>query len=261
MSSEEKQFKKLLNLMRTLRSKDGCPWDRQQTHTSLKPCLVEETCEVLDAIDKKNPLKLKDELGDLLYQIIFHSQIAKERGRFTINDVMKHSHAKLTRRHPHVFAKGFRKKIKGAKNVIDHWHKLKHKETKRKGSKSVVENIPLTLPALQKAGKIQRRVATVGFDWKHLKQVINKVEEELREVKKAIKEKKPGSIKEEIGDLLFAIANLSRFLDIEPENALHQTINKFINRFKKLEKLLAKQSKDIEKCSLNELEKSWKKVK
>lgn len=261
MSNENKQFKKLVYLMRTLRSKGGCPWDRQQTHKSLKPYLVEETCEVLDAIDKKNPEKLKDELGDLLYQILFHSQIAKERGRFDINDVIENSYTKLTRRHPHVFVKRFRKKIKGAKRVIEYWHKLKHKETKSKGRKSVVENIPLSLPALQKAGKVQRRVATVGFQWKHTRQIINKVEEELKELKKAIKEKKSNKISEETGDLLFAIVNLSKFLDIEPENALHQTINKFIIRFRKLEKALAKQGKDIEKCSLKEMEKIWNKIK
>lgn len=259
MKNENKQFKQLLNLMQTLRSKNGCPWDKAQTHKSLKPYLIEETCEVLDAIDKKSPTKLKDELGDLLYQVIFHSQIAKERGRFTINDVMEHSYNKLRRRHPHVFED---KRVKGAKNVIELWHKLKYKETKKgKKKQSVVENIPLTLPALQKAGKVQRRVATVGFDWKHTKEVMNKVEEELGEVKQAIKLKKPIKISEEIGDLLFAIANLSRFLGIEPENALHQTINKFINRFKKVEKLLAKQGKDIEECSLKEMEKVWKKVK
>lgn len=258
MAKEDKLFKQLTGLMNALRSKGGCPWDRQQTHKSLKPYLVEETCEVLDAIDKKNPKKLKDELGDLLYQILFHSQIAKEHGRFTINDVIENAYTKLRRRHPHVFGK---KKIKSAKKVIEHWDKLKHKENKDKGRKSVVENIPHTLSALRKAGKVQRRVATVGFCWQHTKEVLKKVDEELREVKEAIKKKRPGKISEEIGDLLFAITNLSRFLSIEPENALHQTINKFIIRFKKVEQLLAKQGKDIENCSLKEMETVWNRVK
>lgn len=258
MAKKDISFKKLTLLMRTLRSKGGCPWDRQQTHKSLKPYLVEETCEVLDAIDKKSPKKLKEELGDLLYQVIFHSQIAKERGRFTINDVVENAYTKLRRRHPHVFGK---KHLKGAKKVIQHWHKLKHKEAKGKGRRSVVENIPLTLPALQKAGKVQRRVATVGFDWEHIKEVLDKVEEELKEVKHAVKNQRPGKISEEIGDLLFAITNLSRFLGIEPENALHQTINKFITRFKKVEQTLARQGKDLENCTLEEMERVWNRIK
>lgn len=248
-------FTKLVNLMSTLRSKGGCPWDRKQTHKSLKPYLVEETCEVLDSIDKKSPKKLMEELGDLLYQIIFHAQIAKERGRFTIDDVLGNAYKKLRRRHPHVFGKI---KIKGADKVIEHWHKLKLKETKRK---SIVSDIPHTLPALQKAGKVQRKVATVGFDWRHVNEVIDKVEEELREVKNAIKKKRPSEITEEIGDLLFAIVNLSRFLGVEPENALHQTINKFIVRFQKVERLLAKKGKEIEHSTLEEMEDAWNRCK
>lgn len=254
----QKLFTRLVDLMTTLRSKGGCPWDRKQTHKSLKPYLVEETCEVLDSIDKRNSRKLMEELGDLLYQILFHSQIAKERKRFTIDDVIENAYNKLHRRHPHVFGKV---KIKGADKVIEHWHKLKLKEERKKTKKSVVADIPLTLPALQKAGKVQRKVAVVGFDWKHVHEVMDKVEEELREVKNAIKKEKPSRITEEIGDLLFAIVNLSRFLGIEPENALHQTINKFIVRFQKVEKLLAKKGKDIEECTLEEMEEAWNRCK
>ena len=254
MKKTDKLFSDLVRLMAALRSKNGCPWDKAQTHKSLKPCLVEETYEVLDAIDRKNPRKLLDELGDLMYQILFHAQIAAERKRFTINDVLKHSHQKLSRRHPHVFGN---KKIKGARNVIRHWHRHKWQEEEKKAYKSAVANIPKTLPALQKAGKVQRKAAQVGFEWKHEHEVLGKIEEELAEVKAAIKNRKPSQITEEIGDLLFAITNLARWLDIEPENALHQTINKFIIRFRKVEKLLAGQGKDIEKCSLQEMEKAW----
>lgn len=255
MSKEGINFTKLVRLMSTLRSKEGCPWDKKQTHKSLKPYLVEETCEVLDSINKKKPEKLKEELGDLLYQILFHSQIAKERDRFTINDVLENSYKKLRRRHPHVFGNI---RIKGADKVIEHWHKLKLKEAK---TKSVVSDIPITLPALQKAGRVQRKVATVGFDWRHINEVLDKVDEELGEVKDAIKKEKASRIAEEIGDLLFAIVNLSRFLGIEPENALHETINKFIIRFRKVEKLLTKQGKDIEECTLEEMERAWNRCK
>lgn len=255
MSKEGINFTKLVRLMSTLRSKEGCPWDKKQTHKSLKPYLVEETCEVLDSINKKKPEKLKEELGDLLYQILFHSQIAKERNRFTINDVLENSYKKLRRRHPHVFGNI---RIKGADKVIEHWHKLKLKEAK---TKSVVSDIPITLPALQKAGRVQRKVATVGFDWRHINEVLDKVDEELGEVKDAIKKEKASRIAEEIGDLLFAIVNLSRFLGVEPENALHETINKFIIRFRKVERLLAKQGKDIEECTLEEMERAWNRCK
>jgi len=252
-------FSKLVWLMAKLRSKTGCPWDRVQTHKSLKPYLVEETCEVLDAINKKNPKMLMDELGDLLYQVIFHAEIAKERKQFDINDVIENSYAKLKHRHPHVFGK---QKIRGAENVITSWHKFKLKEARKRSKKhSVVSNIPHVLPALQKAGKVQRKVAVVGFDWKHIHDIINKVDEELGEVKDAIKKGKPSYIREEIGDLLFAIVNLSRFFGIESEHALHETINKFIARFQKIEKLLKRKGKNIEECSLPEMEKAWNEVK
>jgi len=258
MKKEKINFQKLLGLMARLRGKNGCPWDRKQTHKSLKPYLVEETCEVLDAIDSKKPARLKDELGDLLYQIIFHAQIASEREKFTIDDVIENVYRKLTHRHPHVFGS---KKIKTPEKVIEHWNKHKLREARRQGKTSVVANIPLTLPALQKAGKVQRKVATVGFDWVHTKEVVDKVEEELAEVKEAMLLNKPAKIAEEIGDLLFAIANLSRFLGVEPEHALHGTIHKFTVRFRKVEKELTRQGKDIEKCSLAEMEKVWNQMK
>lgn len=244
--------------MSTLRSKNGCPWDRKQTHKSIKSCLVEETCEVLEAIEKKNPEKLKEELGDLLYQIIFHSQLAKERHRFSIDDVLKGIYTKLKHRHPHVFGKT---RVKGAKRVIEAWHRQKIKEAREKCSGSILSDIPNTLPALHKAGKVQRKVAVVGFDWRHTHEVMAKVDEELEEVKEAIKKKKDSKINEEIGDLLFAIVNLSRFLGIEPENALHETINKFIVRFQKVEKLLVRHGKGIENFTLEEMERAWNKSK
>jgi len=256
MQRTAKLFLNLVNLMSCLRSKKGCPWDRKQTHRSLKTCLVEETSEVLDSIDKRNPRKLKEELGDLLYQIIFHAQIAKERNRFNIDDVLENIYTKLKKRHPHVFGKI---KIRGAKRVIEAWHKQKIEEERRSGS--ILKDIPKNLSALYRAAKVQKRAASVGFDWKQTHGVLHKVEEELREVKRAIENKKISKINEEIGDLLFSIVNLSRFLGIEPENALHGTINKFVVRFKKMERLLVKEGKDISNCSLEEMEKAWQSCK
>jgi len=258
MARTDIYFSDLVGLMSRLRSQNGCPWDKKQTHKSLKACLIEETCEVLDSIDKKNPRKLKEELGDLLYQVIFHAQIAQERHRFTIDDVLKDIYAKLKHRHPHVFGKI---RVKGAERVIEAWHKQKMKEARQKYSGSILADIPNTLSALHKAGKVQRKVAVVGFGWKHIREVLAKVEEELCEVKEAIGKHTPSKINEEIGDLLFAMVNLSRFLGIEPENALHETINKFIVRFKKMEKSLAKQGRYIEDCTLGEMERAWEKCK
>lgn len=258
MKNIGKNFEKLVNLMKTLRSKGGCPWDRKQNHTSIKHCLVDEVCEVIEAIDHKNPHKLKEELGDLLYQIIFHARIAEERGRFSINEVLENIHQKLIYRHPHVFGT---KKIKTAEKVLDHWHKNKIKEEKQKGRKSIVDNIPHTLPALYRAIKVQKKVSAVGFDWETPEEVIKKIEEELQELKEEINARKKKRIKEELGDLLFSIANLSRFLKIDPEDALYQTVNKFINRFRKMERILRKSGKIVEDTSLEEMEEVWNKLK
>jgi len=255
---EDKLFSQLTGLMHTLRSKGGCPWDRKQTHKSLKSCLVEETYEVLDAIDKKSPKKLKEELGDLLYQVIFHSEIANERGKFNINNVIEDVYAKLVHRHPHVFG---RKKIKTAEKVIEHWNRLKNKDAKKKGYKSALDDIPLALPALQKAGKVQRRVEAAGFRWEKKENALKKIAEEFNEVKYAIRNETASKISEEIGDLLFAVASLSGFIGIEPETALHQAIHKFSIRFKNLEHEFARSGENMETAKLEEIEDIWNKIK
>ena len=201
----------LVELMRKLRSNDGCPWDKEQSHASLKPHLVEETYEVIDAIDSGDPAKIKEELADLFFHIIFHCQIAKEKG---------------------------------------------YEERK-----FVVDGLPKHLPALQKAQKLQKKVSKVGFDWKDIRDVIAKIDEELEEVKDAIQRNKPEHIEEEVGDLLFSVVNLSRFLKLDTENVLHKTIYKFVERFKKVEMELAALGKDIEKCSLEEMDALWNKAK
>lgn len=251
-------FQDLIELMRKLRSKDGCPWDKEQSHASLKPHLVEETYEVIDAIDSGDPDKIKEELADLFFHIVFHCQIAKEKGAFDIGDVMALCLDKMTRRHPHVFGDA---SAATPEEVIRQWEEIKKKEKGNEDRKSVVDGLPRHLPALQKAQKLQKKVAKVGFDWTNIQDVIAKVDEELGEVKEAIQENKPENIEEEVGDLLFSVVNLARFLKLDTENVLHKTIYKFVGRFKRVETELASMGKDIEKCTLEEMDTVWNKVK
>ncbi|HQU30494.1 MAG: nucleoside triphosphate pyrophosphohydrolase [Planctomycetia bacterium] len=251
-------FQDLIELMRKLRSKDGCPWDKEQNHVSLKSHLIEETYEVIDAIDSGNPDKLKEELADLFFHIIFHCQIAREMGEFDIDSVMALCIDKMTRRHPHVFGDAT---ATTPEEVIHQWEQIKKTEKGFEERKFIVDGLPRHLPALQKAQKLQKKVAKVGFDWTNIHDVIAKVDEELREVKEAIREKKPEHIEEEVGDLLFSIVNLARFLKLDTENVLHKTIYKFVDRFKKVETELTSMGKDIEKCTLEEMDAVWNKVK
>ncbi|MCF6148973.1 MAG: nucleoside triphosphate pyrophosphohydrolase [Candidatus Kuenenia sp.] len=251
-------FHDMVELMEKLRGKDGCPWDKEQTHVTLKPYLVEETYEVIDAIDSGIPDKLKEELADLFLQIVFHCQIATEKNEFDINDVMKLCLEKMTRRHPHVFGDST---AATSDEVVQQWEAIKKQEKGYEERKSVVDGLPKHLPALQKAQKVQKKVAKVGFDWKDINDVIAKVEEELEEVKAAISKKETKDMEEEIGDLLFSVVNLSRFLKFDTENILHKTIYKFVDRFKKIEKELAARGKDIEQCSIEELDSIWNMVK
>jgi tetrapyrrole methylase family protein/MazG family protein len=260
-TSEDKfssSFHDLIELMRKLRSKDGCPWDKEQSHASLKPHLVEEAYELIDAIDSGDPYKIKEELADLFFHIIFHCQIAKEKGEFDIGDVMALCLDKMTRRHPHVFGDAT---AATPEEVIRQWEQIKKQEKGHEERKFVVDGLPKYLPALQKAQKLQKKVAKVGFDWPDITGVIAKVDEELAEVKEAIRENKPENIEEEVGDLLFSIVNLSRFLKLDTENVLHKTICKFVDRFKRVEMELAAMGKDIEKCTLEEMDAVWNKIK
>ena len=251
-------FNELVELMRKLRSKDGCPWDKEQNHSTLKPHLVEEAYELVDAIDTGDPDKLKEELADLFFHIIFHCQIAKEKKEFDIGGVMALCLDKMTRRHPHVFGDAT---AATPEEVIHQWEQIKKKEKGYEERKFIVDGLPRHLPALQKAQKLQKKVAKVGFDWSNINDVIAKVDEELAEVKEAINENKPENIEEEVGDLLFSIVNLSRFLKLDTENVLHKTIYKFVERFKKVEMELAAMGKDIEKCTLEEMDAIWNKIK
>ena len=256
-SPDLKPIDRLVELMRILRSPDGCPWDREQTLDSLKQTLVEEVYEVIDAIEHGEPAMLEEELGDLLLQVVFQSQICAEEGQFSFDDVVRQLNEKLVRRHEHVFGE---RRASSAAEALKSWNRVK--ATEKEGAEaSVVEGMPKHLPALYKAQKLQKKVARVGFDWDLIEDVLAKIEEELGELKEAIREDHAGKIRDEIGDLLFSVVNVSRFLGHQSEEALNGTIDKFSDRFRKLEQQLRQDGKDIEACSLEEMDEVWKQVK
>ncbi|MBU7007797.1 nucleoside triphosphate pyrophosphohydrolase [Phosphitispora fastidiosa] len=251
---------RLVGLLEILRSEAGCPWDKDQTHTSLKKYLVEETYEVIDAIEEGNMYKVCEELGDLLLQIAFHAQIAAEQGFFDMNDVIGVIADKLIRRHPHVFGDTY---VRNSEEVSIKWEEIKKNELKEKGEtrNSLLDGIPNHMPALMKADKIQRRAAKVGFDWSDYRGALDKVSEELMEVCEAIDSGNSDKVREEIGDILFAVVNLARFKKIDPEEALALTNRKFKNRFVFMEESASNSGKDLSKMSLDELDRLWNNAK
>lgn len=250
-------FDHLMNIMRKLRGPGGCPWDAEQTHESLTRYLLEETYEVIEAIDEKSPQHLKEELGDLLLQPVFHAAIAEESGKFTIDDIIGTLCEKLIRRHPHVFGD---LEIKDSEAQIENWEKIKKLE---KGDErlSALSGVPDHLPALMRAHKISEKASRVGFDWEHVDQVHAKVMEELHEFEEAWAGGDPNRMEEELGDLLFAIANLGRFLSLNPEEALRKTINRFKKRFSYVEAGLQSQGVPMQDATLEEMEKLWEMAK
>jgi tetrapyrrole methylase family protein/MazG family protein len=253
----EGSFNDLVALFARLRAPGGCPWDRAQNHRSLKPYLIEEAYEVVEAIEEGNPTKLKEELGDLLGQIIFHSQIANESGKFDIKQVVNGQLEKMTRRHPHIFG---RTKVKDAAEVLLNWEEIKYRE-KKKERPSALDGVPKHLPALLKAHRIQDKAARLGFDWEHIDGAFAKLEEELQEFSKAYAGGQKSEIKDELGDILFTLVNLSRFLEIDPEDALRSTIAKFSIRFQHIEKSLKLRKKTFKDVSLEEMEALWQQSK
>jgi len=251
-------FSQLVSLMARLRGPDGCPWDRKQTPQSLKPFLVEECYEVVDAIEDGSPDKVRDELGDLLFQIVFHARIAEEQGRFTIQDVITAIHEKMTRRHPHVFGD---EKLSTDKEVLANWEEIKKKEKGHEDRKSILEGVPKELPSLLRAHRIQERAARVGFDWNHLNEVLPKLDEEIAEFKESLKEENAGKIEEELGDVFFTLVNISRFLGVNPDEALRKTIGKFIHRFRYIEEQAATAGRSMNDMTLDEMEKLWQESK
>ena len=250
-------FDQLLSIMQKLRAPGGCPWDAEQTHESLTRYLLEETYEVIEAIDEKSPQHLKEELGDLLLQSIFHSVIAEESGDFTIAEVISTLCEKLIRRHPHVFGNI---EIKDSNHQIENWENIKRLE---KGDErpSALSGVPDHLPALLKAHKIGEKASRVGFDWEHADQVFAKVMEELHEFEEAWAGGNPTRMEDELGDLLFAIANLGRFLNLNPEEALRKTITRFQKRFSYVEAELLRKGVPMQNATFEEMDTLWEKAK
>ncbi|WP_457643212.1 nucleoside triphosphate pyrophosphohydrolase [Persephonella sp.] len=249
---EGENFQKLVDIMERLRKE--CPWDKEQTNQSIKNNLIEEAYELLEAIENDDDSAMVEELGDVLLQVVFHSQIKKEQGRFDINDVIENLIDKLIRRHPHVFGGVDYSELEG-EDHLKKWEKLKQQEKKRE---SILEGIPARMPALLRAVKVQKRMAKVGFDWKDPAQVMEKVEEELNELKEA---KTPEEVKHEIGDVLIAVTNLARAYGVDPEEALHQSIDRTIRRFQYIERKAKEEGKNLEEMSLDDMEQYWQEAK
>jgi len=264
-------FNRLVEIMATLRSPQGCAWDRRQTHRSLRRYLIEETYEAVDAIDRRDMRALCDELGDVLLQVVFHAELAAAKRRFTIRDVIEAISEKLIRRHPHVFdaagrpltaAERRRAAIATPAQVKAQWQRIKADERRTAGRRAggVLDGVPEALPALARASKIGGRVAAVGFDWPRAADVIEKVEEELRELRDALHESEARAA-EEMGDVLFSAANLARKLHIDPENALREANDKFTRRFVALERHLASSGRQLPGASPEEMEAAWNVIK
>ena len=269
----------LVNLMARLRGPDGCPWDRKQTHESLKTHLLEETYEVLEAIDEGTPETLKEELGDVLLQILFHTQIASERSEFTFEDVAEQLASKLIRRHPHVFDRqSGEQAIKNSDEVLQRWEDIKNRERQDTSkSHSALEGIPKVSPALQRAYQVQKRAAQSGFDWATISPVLDKLWEEFEELFEATS-KMPGlrpaqdqpsthtaelhkHVEAELGDVLFSLVNVARFLKVNPEEALRNTTNRFMRRFAYVEQQAEKNGRAIKDYSEAELDHWWEEAK
>ncbi|TAN62421.1 nucleoside triphosphate pyrophosphohydrolase [bacterium] len=252
---------KLTSLMARLRSADGCPWDKEQTLENLVPFIIEEAYEVISAIDAKDDAEIREELGDLLFQIIFASRIKEEEGSFALKDVIDVTVEKMVRRHPHVFGDKTIETAKTPKEVLERWAEIKREEKKNKPYEGYLAGVPSALPALLRAHKISKKAAKTGFDWKDIAHVLDKVREELKEFEDAVKTKNAANMEEEIGDMLFTIVNVARFIEVNPENALRKTIGKFITRFHYIEKALAKKNKDLSVASMVEMEALWQEAK
>jgi MazG family protein len=263
------KFDKLVEIMRVLRSPNGCPWDREQTHATLRPFVLEETYEVLDAIDSGDPSQLREELGDFLFEAVFLAQLSHEAGDFSIGEAIDAICEKLVRRHPHVFARGEGEATISSNQVLVNWEEIKARERAAAGQpttkpKTTLSGVPKTLPALLRAYETSERAARVGFDWAGPGDVLDKIEEEVAEVRAEVERGSmtdPARAEEEMGDLLFAMANLSRKLGIEPEAALRRANEKFTARFDGVEQAFTSRGESISDATLEQMEAEWQKVK
>lgn len=252
------KFAELLETMGRLRGRNGCPWDKDQTHASLKQFLLEETHELLETLDGKDSAKICEELGDLLHQIVFHCQIAAEGETFTAVDVIAELNNKIIRRHPHVFSS---QALPDTAAVLKQWAEIKARENSPATRQSALGNLPKSMPALARAQKITERASRVGFDWPSVEPVWEKIEEELNELKTACAAGNKTRVEDEIGDLFFSLVNLARFLGIQAEESLNQATAKFIKRFKYIEARLQETGKTPTACSLEELDHLWDEAK
>ncbi|MEO6847318.1 MAG: nucleoside triphosphate pyrophosphohydrolase [Chthoniobacterales bacterium] len=254
------ELDRLQSIVARLRAPDGCPWDREQTHESLRPGLIEECYEVVDAINRSDDENLREELGDLLLNVVMHAHMAAERSAFSLDDVMVTVCEKLIRRHPHVFGDV---KAEDTATVLKNWDEIKQEERKSKNQvvSSVVDEVPAAFPALLRAEKIQKKAAKVGFDWPDAEPVIDKIHEEVAELVEAMKNRDASAMEDEIGDLFFTVVNLSRKLKLNPELALNASNEKFIRRFKALEARVQADNREVKDLSLPELDAVWDLVK
>ena len=251
----KKNFDDLVELSSHLRSPEGCPWDREQTLEKLRPYIIEEAYEAVQAIEQKDKDEIIEELGDLFFQVIFASQIASEHGEFDIYEVIDRLHTKLVRRHPHVFGD---EKAKDAEEAIKTWHRQKLKENSRK--RRLLE-IPRTMPSLMRAHRVGEKASQVGFDWKSAKEVLPKVREELSELEAEIKNQNRDGIEKEFGDLVFSLVNLGRHLKLDSESTVHKAIDGFIDRFSKVEDKAQETGKQLSELTLEEMDELWEEVK
>ncbi|MBI3625245.1 MAG: nucleoside triphosphate pyrophosphohydrolase [Candidatus Rokubacteria bacterium] len=252
-------FESLLDLMARLRGDRGCPWDREQTRRSLQPYLIEEAYEALEAIEVGQPEAMLEELGDLLFQVVFHAQIARELGEFTMADLLERLLAKMVRRHPHVFGE---QKVTSPKEALAQWERIKHEEANGSGvPRSILDGVPRSLPALLRAQRIQEKAARVGFDWKTPEDAWAKAREEVREIDEALAGSEPAKLREELGDLLFATVNVARLLGLDAEGCLQQAVEKFRRRFTLMEAQFAAEGKRLSEMSLEEMDRVWEESK
>ena len=253
----KRSFDELVQLMTTLRGPNGCPWDRKQTLPDLKPYVIEEAYEVVDAIDQDDRRALAEELGDLLLQAVFIGELTREEGTFDIYDSITAIHDKLVRRHPHVFGDV---EANDAETVLVNWEKLKQDERKAE-NKSVLSGVPQSMPALLKASRLTEKASRVGFDWRRTEEVFDKLDEELGELREAVASGDETHIHEEIGDLLFTIANIARKMNVNAEEALQSTNRKFMSRFQAMESRVRERGQNLDQLELEEMDKLWDEAK
>lgn len=253
-----KEFDRLVEIVRRLRAEGGCPWDREQTHKSILSCLLDETYEFFDAVEEDDTYMMKEELGDILLQVAFHAQMAREQERFDIEDVACEICEKLIRRHPHVFGEV---DVATTEEVLTNWEAIKKGEEGKENRQYIVDGIPGQLPALFRAEKMQRRVARVGFDWQDMTPVLDKVEEEFGEFREALSRTDHDHACEELGDILFALVNVARHNNICAEDALRTTVKKFARRFRFVEDEFGRRGKPLKGASLEEMDAVWEQSK